>query len=473
MTDNLLEALRSDLRGELITRENKESFETARFRGWNRDLNTRVIPLGFVVASGTRDIATTVKYCRSNNIPISVRGKGAHSPYGMANNAVVIDLQQMTGVRVDTKEKLVYVQAGADGGDVDHETALHNLVCLTGSVSHTGFAGVALGGGIGHLSRWLGAVVDSIVSYQMVTADGEVVQVDESGDPELFWGMRGNGASFGVVTEFVLKLRDMPNAGIIRAAPILWDAQNATEVMSLWMRRIAKTGRKNTETLQFAFLHAPDGHPVCGIIPLIVGETEEAATATCDELAAYGGGALVRQDTQLPYTAMQAALDGAFPYDANYWDKGVFVDWDPSDENAVQAIVGTAVNSWKEMPDFASKSCTFLLFMEVNGAVAEADPNSTSFGARDGRLWCTALTGWPNDDDDEQRAASKKWCDNFVEALEPFHVTTYLNNAMPENEYEMRRVFPEETMERLRALKSQHDPEDIFKTGAWQYEANT
>ena len=175
MTDNLLEALRSNLRGELITRENKESFETARFRGWNRDLNTRVIPLGFVVASGTRDIATTVKYCRSNNIPISVRGKGAHSPYGMANNAVVIDLQLMTGVRVDTKERLVYVQAGADGGDVDHETALHNLVCLTGSVSHTGFAGVALGGGIGHLSRWLGAVVDSIVSYQMVTADGEVV----------------------------------------------------------------------------------------------------------------------------------------------------------------------------------------------------------------------------------------------------------------------------------------------------------
>jgi hypothetical protein len=110
--------------------------------------------------------------------------------------------------------------------------------------------------------------------------------------------------------------------------------------------------------------------------------------------------------------------------------------------------------------------------MEVNGAVGEADPASTSFGARGGRLWCTALTGW-SDDDDNKRTTCKKWCDSFVESLKPFHVTTYLNNAMPENENEMRRVFPEETMKRLRALKKKHDPEGMFKTGAWQYEANT
>jgi hypothetical protein len=180
----------------------------------------------------------------------------------------------------------------------------------------------------------------------------------------------------------------------------------------------------------------------------------------------------VRQDTQLPYTAMQAALDEAFPYNGNYWDKGVFVNWDPSDDKAVQAIVDSAIKTWNKKPEFASKMSTFLLFMEVNGAVGKADPFSTSFGARDGRLWCTALTGW-SDDDDGKRTASKKWCDSFVEALEPFHVTTYLNNAMPKNENEMRRVFREETMERLRALKKKHDPEGMFKTGAWQYEANT
>jgi FAD binding domain len=471
MAENRLAGLEGILRGELITRDKKQMFEAARSRGWNQDLNVRANPLGFVIASGVRDIVTTVNFCRSNGIAIAVRGKGAHSPYGMANDAVVIDLMKMTAVRVDPDNKLAYIQAGADGGDVDHETALHNLVCLTGSVSHTGFAGVALGGGIGHLSRWLGAVVDSIVAYQMVNAQGDVVWVDEARDRELFWGMRGNGASFGIVTEFVLKLRDMPNGGIIRTAPILWGADKAKDVMTSWMGRIVQPNRKNTETLQFVFLHTPDGQPVCGVVPFVVGESERTAKATCDELAAYGGGALVRQDAQLPYTAMQAALDGAFPFNANYWDKGVFINWDPKDPRAVQQIVDIAIRSWNAKPGFASKASTFLLFMEVSGAVGEADPASTSFSARGGRLWCTALTGWPNTDD-AQRAASKKWCDDFVDALGPFQVTTYLNNAMPASEEDMLGVFPEETMKRLDALKKKHDPDNVFKTGAWQYAAN-
>lgn len=471
MPDNELTGLQSALRGELITRADEQAFNAARFRGWNRDLNVRANPLGFVIPSGVRDIVTTVNFCRSNNMPITVRGMGTHSPYGMASDAIVIDLMKMTSVRVDPEKKLAFVQAGAVGGDVDHETALHNLICITGSVSHTGFAGVALGGGIGHLSRWLGAVVDSIVGYEMVTAAGKVIRVDATKDPELFWGMRGNGASFGIVTEFVLKLQDMPNNGIIRSAPILWGADKAKDVMTSWMDRILEAGRKDTETLQFAFLHSPDGHPVCGVVPLIVGETEAEAKTTCDEVAAYAGGAMVRQDTQLPYTALQAALDDLFPHDTNYWDKGVFIDWDPNDRNAINSIVATAVQHWDEKPDFASKMSTFILFMEVNGKVGTADPASTSFAARTGRLWCTAIISWP-DEDLSQRTASKKWCDDFVAKLSPFHVTTYLNNAMPESDSEMLGVFPEDTIKRLRALKVKHDPDNVFKTGAWHYEAN-
>ena len=471
MTDNPLSGLQGALRGELITRNNEEAFASARFRGWNRDLSRRSNPLGFVVASGVRDVLTTVNYCRENNLKLSVRSKGAHSPYGMANDAVVIDLMHMTAVRVDPDKKLAFIQAGADGGDIDHETALHKLICITGSISHTGFAGVALGGGIGHLSRWLGPVVDSIVGYEMVTAKGEVIRVDAEKDPELFWGMRGNGASFGIVTEFVLKLHDMPNDGIIRSAPILWPDAKAPEVMSSWMKRIARPDRKDTETLQFAFLHSPDGHPVCGVVPLIVGETEEAAKGTCDEVAAYAGGAQVRQDTQMPYTAIQAALDDCFPHNMNNWDKGVFIDWDPNNEDAVNEIIDTVVKAWVDKPAFASKLSTFILLMEVDGAVAKGDPASTSFSARGGRLWVTALIGWP-DDDDAQRAASKKWCDDTIAALSPFHVTTYLNNAMPVSADEMRGVFPEETFKRLQNLKTKHDPDGMFKAGAWDYQAN-
>jgi FAD/FMN-containing dehydrogenase len=471
MTDNPLSGLRGILRGKLITRDNGEAFAAARFRGWNHDLNRRSNPLGFVVASGVGDIVTTVNYCRDNNLKLAVRGKGAHSPYGMANDAVVIDLMDMTAVRVDPDKKLAFIQAGADGGDVDHETARHNLICITGSISHTGFAGVALGGGIGHLSRWLGPVVDSIIGYEMVTAKGEVIRVDAKTDPDLFWGMRGNGASFGIVTEFVLKLHDMPNDGIIRSGPILWPDTKAPEVMSSWMKRIGHPDRKDAETLQFAFLHSPDGDPVCGVVPLIVGETEEAAKGTCDEVAAYAGGALVRQDAQMPYTAIQAALDDCFAYDKNYWDKGVFIDWDPNNGDAVKKIIDTVVKAWADKPAFALKLSTFLLLMEVGGAVAKGDRASTSFAARGGRLWASAIIGWP-DDDDAQRAASKKWCDDTIAALSPFHVITYLNNAMPTSDEEMRAVFPEETIKRLQNLKTKYDPDGVFKAGAGNYKAN-
>ncbi len=471
MADDSLAGLRALLRGTLISRNDADAYAAARSRGWNRDLNARANPLGFVVASGVRDIVATVDYCRAKGLPIAVRSKGAHSPYGMADGAVVIDLMRMTAVRVDPDRKLATIQAGADGGDVDHETALHDLVCITGTVSHTGFAGVALGGGLGHLSRWLGAVVDSIVGYEMVTAAGKVVRVDRDKDPELFWGMRGNGASFGIVTEFVVRLHAMPAGGIIRSAPILWPDAKAKDVMSAWMARIVRPDRKDTETLQFAFMHAPDGHPVCGVVPFIVGESEAAAKSTCDELAAYGGGALVRQDTQLPYTAIQAALDGCFPFNANYWDKGVFIDWDPRDTRAAKAIVDAAVAQWNEKPSFASKLSTFVLFLEVNGAVGSADPASTSFAGRSGRLWCTALTSWP-DDDASQRAASKQWCDALVDRLSRYRVTTYLNNAMPESDADMLQVFPQDTIRRLRALKELHDPANLFRTGAWQYDAN-
>ncbi|MGI9522169.1 MAG: FAD-binding oxidoreductase [Hyphomicrobiaceae bacterium] len=471
MTNNPLSGLKGVLRGELITRDEEKAFAAAQFRGWNRDLNRRSNPLGFVVASGVRDIVTAVNYCRENNLKLAVRSKGAHSPYGMADDAVVIDLMGMTAVRVDPARKLAFIQAGADGGDIDHETALHDLVCVTGSISHTGFAGVALGGGIGHLSRWLGPVVDSIVGYEMVTANGEVIRVDSESDPELFWGMRGNGSSFGIVTEFVLKLQDMPNNGIIRSAPILWPEAQAREVMTAWMQRIVRPDRRNTETLQFAFLHSPDGQPVCGVVPLIVGETEEAAKGVCDEIATYAGGALVRQDTQMPYTAIQAALDDCFPYNKNNWDKGVFINWDPNDEIAVQEIVETLVRAWSEKPGFATKLSTFIILMEVNGAVANGDPASTSFSARGGRLWASALIGWP-DDDDAQRAASKKWCNDMVAALSRFHVTTYLNNAMPASADEMLGVFPAEETKRLQQLKKKHDPDGMLKIGAWDYEAN-
>ena len=222
--------------------------------------------------------------------------------------------------------------------------------------------------------------------------------------------------------------------------------------MTSWMGRIGRADRRDTETIQFVFMHSPDGHPVCGVVPLIVGENEATAKAVCDELAAFSGGALVRQDTQLPYTALQAALDERFPFNANYWDKGVFIDWDPEDSECRARDRGCGCETLGPDAEFASKLSTFVILMEVNGAVGRADPASTSFAARKGRPWCTSIAGWP-DGDASRRVAMKKWCDAFATTLSPYQVTSYLNNAMPESEAEMLGVFPQDTMKRLRALK--------------------
>ena len=121
MDENRLADLASRLRGELITRADKEAFDAARFRGWNHDLSTRTNPLGFVVASGVRDIVTTVNFCRAEAMPITVRGKGAHSPYGMANDAVVIDTRKMTAVRVDPEQVKTVFENVKDGDEMRWE----------------------------------------------------------------------------------------------------------------------------------------------------------------------------------------------------------------------------------------------------------------------------------------------------------------------------------------------------------------
>jgi len=169
----------------------------------------------------------------------------------------------------------------------------------------------------------------------------------------------------------------------------------------------------------------------------------------------------------MPYTAIQAVLDASFPYRANCWDKGVFIDCDPGDVGPVKQIIDPLTKAWTVRPDFAVKPAIFLLMMEVVGAVRRADPASTSFSVRNGRLWTTAFIGWA-----DQRAAAKKsattqWRRSALSTL-PAMCTT----AMPASDVEIRAVFPEETMKRLQALMRKYDSHGMFRAGASDCRAN-
>lgn len=475
-TMTLLGSLRSLLRGELITRDDQESFDAQRFRSWNRDLSVRALPLGFVIVSGVHDIVTAVKFCSENEITVSVRGKGAHSPWGLAQDALCIDLSRMDSVWVDPQKKIAHVQAGALVGDVDHETFLYNLVTPLGTVSHTGFAGVALGGGISHLSRWLGATVDNFVEIELVKSDGRVVRVNETSDPELFWAMRGNGFNFGIVTEVTVKLHEFTNNGIVRGGPIAFPESKVSEVMVQWLKHISEPGRKVTETVQFGCIPTPDGATVSALIPCLVGGTEEGRKAYCDELATFGEGAIDRMDTELPFAAFQQDLDDALPHNLGYYEKGMFLNYDANDDAAMKKIASLSQQAWNDRPYWSlgkegGSTPFFILCLDVGeGNMGKVNPATTSFSARSGRVWFVLIASWNGVGEEfvTKAAGARAWVRKWHRHLEPFKITggyanDYLDFRPDVDNEDMKLVYPGDAWQRLQALKAHHDPSSMFK----------
>src|SRR5262245_1069702 len=183
--------------GQLITTDHPD-YDTAR-AVWNGAVDRR--PRMIARCGGTADAAAAVRFAREHDLEIAVRG-GGHNVAGTAvcDDGIVVDLSAMRGVSVDPAGHTAWVQGGALWGDVDHETQAYGLATTAGIVSHTGVAGVTLGGGIGHLMRKHGLVVDNLLAAEVVTAEGTILRTSADEHPDLFWALRGGGGNFGVAT---------------------------------------------------------------------------------------------------------------------------------------------------------------------------------------------------------------------------------------------------------------------------------
>ena len=362
------------------------------------------------------------------------------------------------------------------GGDVDHETSLYNLITPTGTVSHTGYGGLALGGGMSHASRWLGTAVDNFVELELVKSTGEVIRVNAESDPELFWALRGNGFNYGVVTEIVVRCQDMPNNGIVRGAPIAFPEDKAEVTMLDWLKHISSPNRKPTESVQFGCIPTPHGNTTAALVPVVIGGTEESRKEYCDNLATFGEGAVARMDTELPYVALQAALDAAFPHQMGWYDKGTFIDFDPNDEDAMKKIAFNIQHAWEDRPEWSlgkgGAFPFFILCLDVgNGQLQKVDPTSTSFSARTGRIWCVFIASWDGQDKEEfeaKKAGCQSWVRKWAKEMEPFKITGgYANDSLdfrPDVDSEdLKFVYPGGSWKRLEALKAKHDPTGMFR----------
>ena len=213
-------------RGRLISPDHAD-YDIARAI-WNGAIERR--PRLIARCIGSADVVAAVRFARDRDLEIAIRG-GGHNVAGTAicDNGIVIDLSSMRGVRVDPADRRVWVQGGALWGDVDYETQAHGLATTGGIVSHTGVAGLTLGGGVGWLMRKHGLTVDNLLAADVVTADGELLRASEDEHPDLFWALRGGGGNFGVVTSFEFRLHSV--GPTVLAGPILFDASDAREVL--------------------------------------------------------------------------------------------------------------------------------------------------------------------------------------------------------------------------------------------------
>ncbi len=221
--------LASCFRGELI-RADDPAFEPHR-KIWNGSIDRR--PALIARCAGVADVMAAIRFVRRTGLPLAVRGGGHSFPgYSLCDGGLVIDLSLMKGVRVDPEAHTARVQAGVLLGELDRETQAFGLAVPAGIVTHTGVAGLTLCGGIGWLMRKYGLTIDQLISADVVTAEGAFVKASAAENPDLFWGLRGAGANFGVVTEFEFRLN--PLGPIVLAGPIVWPMEDSPHVLRFY-----------------------------------------------------------------------------------------------------------------------------------------------------------------------------------------------------------------------------------------------
>jgi len=434
-----------------VLREGDDGYETAR-RIWNGAIDRR--PELIVQVQDGDDVVAALRMARERGLPLAVRG-GGHNVAGTAicEGGVVIDFSGMRRVSVDLERRVARVQPGALWGDCDAATQPHGLVIPGGIVTHTGVAGLTLGGGIGWAMRQYGLTSDNLRSAHMVLADGSRVQTGVNEEAELFWGIRGGGGNFGILTEFEFDLRAAGPE--ILAGPILHPAAKAGEVLRFYRDFIA---RAPDELTIFVNLRtAPElpwvpphlvGSDVVMLIACWLGDLEEGER-TLAPLRAFGPPAadLVRRK---PYAEHQSMFDSGVPHGWGYYWKSHYLP--PLSDALIDVLVEHA---WRKR-----SPCSYTLIFHMGGAVSRLPDDHSAFEGRSAAHAVNINAAWS---DVSAGPMDVAWVREFWEVLRP-HATggVYVNFLSDQSDDLIRAVYGPK-LERLAQLKSRVDPDNVFR----------
>jgi len=390
-----------------------------------------------------------VNFARANNLPIALRG-GGHNVAGNAvcDGGLMIDLSRMKSVRVDPTQRTARAEPGLTWREFDRETQAFGLATTGGQISATGIAGLTLGGGWGYLARRYGLTCDNLLSVDVVTANGQLLTASTAENRDLFWGMRGGGGNFGVVTSFEYQLHPV---GAVLAGIVAYPFQEAKEVLKLF--RELTIGAPDELASGIVLISLPDGTPVVGIVvcysgPVAEGERILKPLRTLSP-------PLLDQIGLIPYTAAQQLIDGFYPPGLqNYW-KSSFLK-----EISDQAI-DTMVAYCSKRP---SSMCHGLIEHQLGGAVRRADREATAFAHRDVEYSFMALGVCS---DSAQADKCVRWAREFWDAMQPSSTggvyVNYLGREADEGPERIKAAYGPEKYARLVALKNKYDPSNLFR----------
>jgi FAD/FMN-containing dehydrogenase len=412
-------------------------------------------PAVIACCANADDVVAAVNLAREHDLPLSVYGGG----HGVTGSAVVdagicVDLRPMSAVDVDPDARTARVGGGATWGQVDAATQEHGLAVTGGRVSGTGVGGLTLGSGSGWLERKLGFVCDNLVAAEVVTADGRKVTASEDENADLFWGLRGGGGNFGVVTAFHLRLHEV--GPIVLGGMLMYPAEAAPELVRFYRDFVADAPDEVGTGL--AFITAPPldfvpepvrGKPVIGVVVCYAGPVEEGQERM-KPLLEFGppGLAMVQP---MPYVAVQQLLDPPNQKGMqNYWSADFLAELP---DEAVDVLVEHATNPVSPL--------TQIILVPGGGAIARIDDDATAFGQRSAPFNLHYLSMWADPADTEQNIAYTR---GLATAMKPWTTgRAYLNFIGDEGAGRVEAAFGTERYRRLQALKDEWDPENLFR----------
>ena len=431
-----VDGLKARLRGDLV-KPGDEGYDVAR-KIWNAMIDKRPALIGRCVTPA--DVIQCVKFAREHDLLVSVRG-GGHNVAGHAlcDGGLMIDLSGMKAIRVDAVRRIAQAQPGLRWGEFDRETGAFGLATTGGIFTPTGIAGLTLGGGLGWLMGKHGLTCDNLLSAEVVTAGGELLIASADENPDLFWGLRGGGGNFGIVTSFEYRLHPV---GTVVAGFLNHPIARARD--ALHFHRQYKERAPDELRVDAAFVTAPDGTLVMSLVPCYVGSADDAERHL-QPLRAFGPPV-----APMRYCTLQAMLDPVAPPDRlNYW-KSSFVG----------ELGDAAIDTLTRYAEARPSSTSFLFLEDMHGAATRVRPEDTAFAHREAHYVLLIVTSWTDAAESERHV---RWVRECWDAMQPFTAgTVYVNYLGEEGEDRVRAAYGP-NYDRLVALKTQYDPTNFFR----------